>query len=102
MALIADMKVPEQCGIAASKVNQILGLIGRNITYKENKLTILLNNARSHLEYCIQDCIQNVMKDIYTPEQIQGKATKVIPEQRDLSYEESLNESGLSIIETGC
>ena len=31
----ADMKVSEQCGIAASKGNQILGLIRRNITYKE-------------------------------------------------------------------
>ena len=31
----ADMKVSKQCGIAASKGNQILGLIRRNITYKE-------------------------------------------------------------------
>ena len=31
----ADMKVSEQCGIAASKGNQILGLIRRNKTYKE-------------------------------------------------------------------
>ena len=31
----ADMKVSEQCGIAASRGNQILGLIRRNITYKE-------------------------------------------------------------------
>ena len=31
----ADMKVSEQCGIAASKGNQILGLNRRNITYKE-------------------------------------------------------------------
>ena len=31
----ADMKVSEQCGIAASKDNQILGLIRKNITYKE-------------------------------------------------------------------
>ena len=30
----ADMKVSEQFGIAASKGNQILGLIRRNITYK--------------------------------------------------------------------
>ena len=30
----ADMKVSEQCGIAASKGNNILGLIRRNITYK--------------------------------------------------------------------
>ena len=31
----ADMKVSEQCAIAASKGNQIRGLIRRNITYKE-------------------------------------------------------------------
>ena len=33
----ADMKVLEQCLLAASKGNQILGLIRRNITYKEKK-----------------------------------------------------------------
>ena len=33
---IVDMNVSEQCGIAASKGNRILGLIRRNITYKEN------------------------------------------------------------------
>ena len=31
----ADMKVSEQCSIAASKGNQIIGLFRRNITYKE-------------------------------------------------------------------
>ena len=31
----ADMKVSEQCGIAASKGNQILGIIRRTIMYKE-------------------------------------------------------------------
>ena len=34
----ADMKVSEQCRIAASKGNQVLGMILRNITYKENSL----------------------------------------------------------------
>ena len=34
VTISADMKVSEQCGIAASKGNQILGLIRRNITYK--------------------------------------------------------------------
>ena len=34
MKVSTDMKVSEQCGIAASKGNQILGLIRRNITYK--------------------------------------------------------------------
>ena len=30
-----DMTVSEQCGIAASKCNKILGFIRRNIKYKE-------------------------------------------------------------------
>ena len=38
----ADMKVSEQCGIAASKGNQILGLIRRTIMYKEKKLIVPL------------------------------------------------------------
>ena len=35
VTISADMKVSEQCGTAASKGNQILGLIRRNIAYKE-------------------------------------------------------------------
>ena len=35
VTISADMKVSEQCGIAASKGNQILGLIKKNITYKK-------------------------------------------------------------------
>ena len=31
----ANMKVSEQCRIAASKGNQILGMIRRNISYKK-------------------------------------------------------------------
>ena len=47
----ANMKVSEQCRIAASKGNQVLGMIRRNITYKEKSLIIPLYNAivRPHL-----------------------------------------------------
>ena len=33
----ANMKVSEQCRIAASKGNQVLGMIRRNITYKDKR-----------------------------------------------------------------
>ena len=51
VTISADLKVSEQCGIAASKGNQILGLIRRNITYKDKKLIIPLYKAivRPHL-----------------------------------------------------
>ena len=35
LTISADMKGSEQCGIAAAKGNQILGLIWRNIVYNE-------------------------------------------------------------------
>ena len=41
----ANMKVSEQCRIAASKGNQVLVMIRRNITYKEKSLIVPLNKA---------------------------------------------------------
>ena len=42
LTISADMKVSEQCAIAAAKGNQILGLIRQNIVYIEKELIILL------------------------------------------------------------
>ena len=102
VTISADMKVSEHCGIAASKGNRILGLIRRNITYKGKKLIIPLYKAivRPHLEYCIQAWRPYRKKDIDTLERIQRRATKMIPELRDLSYEERLEECGLTTLET--
>ena len=52
----ANMRVSEQCRLAASKSNQILGIIRRNITYKEKGLIVPVYKAivRHNLEYYIQ------------------------------------------------
>ena len=52
------------------------------------------------LEYCIQAWRPYRKKDIDTLERIQRRATKMIPELRDLSYEERLKECGLTTLET--
>ena len=90
VSMNADMKVSEQCRIAASKGNQILGMIRRNITYKEKSLIVPLYKAivRPHLEYCIQAWSPYLRKDIDMLEKIQRRATKLIPGLRDLTYEE--------------
>ena len=69
----ADMKVSEQCGIAASKGNQILGLIKRTIMYKEKQLIVPLYKAivRPHLEYCFQARRPYSKKDIDRLDRIQ-------------------------------
>ena len=48
----ANMKVSEQCRIAASQGNQVLGMIRRNITYKEKSFIVPLYTGivRPHLE----------------------------------------------------
>ena len=98
----ADMKFSEQCGIAASKGNQILGIIRIAIAYKEKQLIVLLYKAivRPHLEYCIQAWRPYHKKDIDKLERIQRRATKMIPELRDLSYENRLFQCGLTTLQT--
>ena len=94
--------VVSDCGIAASKRNQILGLIRRTIMYKEKQLIVPLYKAivRPHLEYCIQAWRPYHKKDIDKLERIQRRATKMIPELRDLSYESRLLQCGLTTLET--
>ena len=73
------MEVSEQCGIAVSKGNQILGLIRRNITYKDKKLIIPQCKAivRLHLEYCIQSWRPYRKKDIDTLNAYRGEQLKL-------------------------
>ena len=98
----ASMKVSEQCRIAASKGYQILGMIRRNITYKEKSLIVPLYKAivRPHLEYCIQAWNPHIRKDIDMLEKNTEEGTKLIPGLRDLVYEERLKECGLTTLET--
>ena len=98
----ANMKQSEQCRIAASKGNQVLGMIRRNLTDKENSLIVPLYKAIviPHLGYCIQAWSPYLRKDIDMLEQIQRRATKLILGLRDLRYEERLKECGLTTLET--
>ena len=77
-------------------------LIRGTITYKEKQLIVPLYKAivRPHLEYCIQAWRQYRKKDIDELERIQRRATKMIPELRDLSYENRLLQCGLTTLET--
>ena len=102
LTISADMKVSEQCGIAAAKGNQILGLIRRNIVYKEKQLIIQLYKTivRPHLEYCIQAVRPFRKKDINILERVQRRAIKMIQKLRNISYEMRLKECGLTTIET--
>ena len=94
LTISADMKVSKQCGIAAAKGNQILGLIRRNIVYTEKLIIPLYKTiVRPHLEYCIQSWRPYRKKDIDMLERVQRRATKMIPRLRNISYEMRLKET---------
>ena len=69
----ADLEVSEQCRIAASKGNQVIGMIRRNITYKDKSLIVPLYLVRPHLEYCIQAWSPYLRKDIDMLEKYRGE-----------------------------
>ena len=96
----ADMKVSEQCGVAASKGNKLLRLIRRTITHQEKQLIVPLYKAIviPLLEYCIQAWRPHRKKDIDKLERIKGRTTKMIPELRYLSYESRLLKCGLATL----
>ena len=54
-----------------------------------------------HLEYCIQTWRPYRKKDLDKLESIQRRATKMIPELRDLRYESHLIKYGLATLDTG-
>ena len=76
--------------------------VRRTFTYKEKHIIVPLYKAivRPHLEYCIQAWRPYRKKDIDKLERIQRRATKMIPELRDLSYESRLLQCGLTTLET--
>ena len=88
--------------ISAAKGNQFVGLIRRNIVYKEKELIIPLYKTvvRPHLEYCIQAWRSYRKKDIDILERVQRRANKMIQKLRNISYEMCLKEYGLTTLET--
>ena len=80
----SDMKVSEQCGIAARKGNQILGLIRRNIAYWDKQLIIPLYKSlvRPPLELILHPDLwrPHMRKDIDKLERVQRRPTRLISE----------------------
>ena len=86
--------------MAASKANQILGMIKRNIKWKDKNNIIKLYKAlvRPKLEYCVQAWCPQLKKDQEVLEKVQRRATKMIDGFRHKTYEEQLSETGLTTL----
>ena len=93
-------KTSEQCTMAANKANQILGMIKRNIKWKDKNIITKLYKAlvRPKLEYCVQAWCPQLKKDQEVLEKVQRRATKMMEGFRYKTYEERLHETGLTTL----
>jgi hypothetical protein len=75
-----------------NKANAIMGTIRRTYAYMDEESFLLLYKAlvRPHLEYANQVWAPNLKKDIVAIENVQRRATKLIPGYKDLTYKERL------------
>lgn len=80
--------------------NRTLGLIRKTFEEldKETFLLLYFPLVRSKLEYCVQAWSPSLKKDQIIIEQVQRRATKLIPELREFTYKERLQKLGLTTL----
>jgi len=91
--ITSDLKSSEQCNHACSKLNRMLGMINRSITYKSTTVLLQLALFRPHLEFCTAAWSPHYKKVRKLLERVQRRFTRMIPglrELRQLPYESRL------------
>ena len=73
----------------AKKANRVLGMIKHTFTFmdKEMFLTLYKTLVRPQMEYCQEVWSPHLKKDIAILEKVQRRATKIVPDLKDLPYE---------------
>jgi hypothetical protein len=96
-----DLKWKHNAQMAAARANSMLEKLKRSINYwDKQKLRLLYTSyVRPHLEYASPVCCPYLVKDIKILEKIQQRATKLVPELRNLPYSDRLKELGLTTLE---
>ena len=79
----------------------MVGLLKKIMTYLHPDMLLNLYKTlvRPHLEYCIQGWVIYNKGDIRQLEQVQWRATKLVPKLPDLTYEHRLTQLGLTTLE---
>ena len=91
----------QHCEKAANKANRIVGLIRRSFDYMDGPMLTQLYKGlvRPHLEYANASWAPQYKKDATVLENVQRRATKLVPELKAVQYEkrlEALNLPSLS------
>ncbi|KAF2346656.1 Reverse transcriptase domain [Trinorchestia longiramus] len=96
-----NLKHDRQVEKIVKNASRIIGFTARNFEYKSKNIILPLYKAsvRPHLEYAVQFWSPTLRKNINKMEKIQRKATKMIPELRNLSYERRLQRLEIIFLE---
>ena len=80
-----------------NKANSILGIIRRTFVHLDPTILKALYTAlvRPHLEYANQVWCPYLVKDVEAIENVQRRATRMVPQLKGLTYEERLRKLGL-------
>ena len=94
IGVVIDSKLKFQKHLSEkiSKANKVLGLIWRTFEHKEEKMMLQLYKSlvRPILEYANQAWAPHLQKDIEAIENVQRRATRMIPGLKDKTYPERL------------
>ena len=87
-----ELKFSKHVETQANKANRILGLIRRSYEHLDGDSVKKLFTAlvRPHIEFCIVAWSPRLIKDKKLIEGVQRRATKLVPELKDLPYQERL------------
>ena len=97
----SSFKFSNHVGKIAAKANSILGRIRRTFTYLDvdNVRMLYTSLVRPHLEYAVQSWAPYLKKDIELLEQVQRRATRLVPHLNDVPYAERLKALNLTTLE---
>ena len=99
--LSKNLKWSIQVKNAANRANYVLGMLKRKLLYWncDTLKNLYVTFVRPHLEYASSVWSPYLKKDIKTLEQVQRRATKLVPYLKNLKYEERLKILGLTSLE---
>src|SRR5664279_504397 len=87
-----DLKSASQWQVSYARASRMLGMIRRNIEYKNKSILVKLYKllVRPLLEYCTQAWSPYYCKDKLLLERVQHRFTRMIPGFKSMTYEDRL------------